>query len=215
MLYLIVSNVANEPHRKAHPVSEQPELIDSAFLSFFAARYPSMAAAIRREVALYPKLLTYGWSLGDLILAAKTGYNYVSHTAPERLGRYNWKAYSGPEALTDWLQHYYREMKAAQIGMSLDDFVARWCRIADTRSYEGHRSREIMGDYVKARRFGLSDDEAIWVTYYSLNEQHLYLMLRRKLSQNLTTPPKVRLRLPCREILRGGGVFLLITDLYG
>jgi len=173
------------------------KLVDPTFLCFLEAGHSAAATTVRRQADLFAELIGYGWTVEELITAAKTGYNYAAHSSTGRsvVGG-NWKAYGNAGAFKDWLRHHYRQMRANETNVSLDEFVALWCKLYDESFFSGgnkyDRSYEALRVYIKALRAELSAKEAMNlardVFYSSRVDCDLYIALRRKkISRELAT----------------------------
>ncbi len=166
------------------------EVIDSKFLSFLGVSCPTELTTVQREAGLFTELISYGWTQEELIIAAKTGYNYAAHrSGASRAFRDEWKPRSNASALRSWLRHHYDQAKARQANLSFDEFVALWCELSEGLLLSGCKrydySYNKLRVYIKALRTGLSSQEArsllryvFWTNHYA--SCYLYIALRRK-----------------------------------
>jgi len=147
---------------------------------------------VERLAEEYKQLQSLRWSHKEIMLAAKTGYNWRSHiTRPRRLKFFSKCGY-GPHYLWEWLEHHYRRTKAASLGVSFDDFLSCWQQFEVREIYRGGSTQLLstlnqLNVYMRARRTDLPHDEARSLACYRLYDVGDYLALRGRGITSATT----------------------------
>lgn len=160
-----------------------------SFLQIIHAWDESAANHIRKLIEWYPPLLGFGWTHTEVEMALELGYNFENHVVDSKC-RWAWKYGRNAGPFYRWVKHAYRQLKAEELGMSLEEFIALWrgfvTRGPRIRYWDdcGRRinARATLAYYLRARRRGLEDQEIRRALFLFREPEYfnLYVKLRKK-----------------------------------
>ena len=158
---------------------------DQDFLNVLRLRDTGLVDRLEREAQHHQELLGLGWSLEEITLAVKTGYNTRSHTDSSATSWWpNKRGYGADDWLDGWLEHHYRCFHGNKADMSFEEFVTAWQEIAElgcSRHCGRPNPYRAMKLYMFCRRQSLDHAESTEaIKTYGLENIELYATLRTR-----------------------------------